>query len=304
MTATRSRWIGVNDLIRRGVKYLLRRGAIWLSQSDAAADRDHVSFDDEFSVYPELNHIFEQMHNERRGGFRSSYAWCVLHAAHLAKALGIREISVIEFGVAGGNGLLALERAAERVEGFLGVRIQAYGFDTGTGLPKPQDLRDLPNLYREGHFPMDRDRLVAQLRHARLILGEVRDTLPAFFAADPPPIGLLAVDLDLYSATVHALKVLLAEPRLLLPRVHCYFDDILGYTFADHNGARLAIAEFNQANEHRKISPIYGLRYFVPRRQRNSAWTEQVYLAHILDHELYAEHDGLGLSTRLDLASD
>lgn len=27
-----------------------------------------------------------------------------------------------------------------------------YGFDTGKGLPKPQDYRDLPNLYRESAF--------------------------------------------------------------------------------------------------------------------------------------------------------
>jgi hypothetical protein len=91
---------------------------------------------------------------------------------------------------------------------------------------------------------------------------------------------------------------------LLLPRVHCYFDDILGLTFADHNGERLAIAEFNEGHELRKVSPIYGLRYFVPRSQRQSAWPEQVYLAHVLDHELYGAYDGLMLSNRLDLVPE
>ena len=38
------------------------------------------------------------------------YAFGVLSAARLAKALGLPGISVVEFGVAGGRGLIALER--------------------------------------------------------------------------------------------------------------------------------------------------------------------------------------------------
>lgn len=37
---------------------------------------------------------------------RPNYAYCTYHAADLARRLGIPRISVIEFGVAGGNGLL------------------------------------------------------------------------------------------------------------------------------------------------------------------------------------------------------
>src|SRR4051812_4939861 len=44
---------------------------------------------------------------------RPQYLWPVLHAAHSASALGIPAIAALEFGVAGGNGLLALERAAK-----------------------------------------------------------------------------------------------------------------------------------------------------------------------------------------------
>jgi hypothetical protein len=54
-----------------------------------------------------------------------------LQGAHLAKALGIKRVSVIEFGVAGGNGLVALDRIAEKVEQALGIDIDVYGFDTG-----------------------------------------------------------------------------------------------------------------------------------------------------------------------------
>ena len=86
-----------------------------------------------------------------------------------------------------------------------------------------------------------------------------------------------------------------------MPRIHCHFDDILGFTFADHNGERLAISEFNASNPLRKISPIYGLRYCVPKSYFNASWVEQGYMAHILDQPLYNEYDHLIRHERLDL---
>jgi hypothetical protein len=44
---------------------------------------------------------------------RPPYGHCMLHAAILARKLGHPRISCIEFGVAGGNGLVAMERHAE-----------------------------------------------------------------------------------------------------------------------------------------------------------------------------------------------
>jgi len=76
--------------------------------------------------------------------------------------------------------------------------------------------------------------------------------------------------------------------------VHCYFDDILGLTYGDCNGERLAIAHFNQQQAARKLSPIYGLKFFVPRAHFDSPWTEKFYLAHIVDHPLYGATDHVG----------
>jgi hypothetical protein len=55
---------------------------------------------------------------------RPAYLLGVLCAARQALRQKIREISVIEFGVAGGTGLLALEREARSVEKELGVSIK------------------------------------------------------------------------------------------------------------------------------------------------------------------------------------
>ena len=40
---------------------------------------------------------------------RPHYAYCVYNAAILAKKLGYKSFSIIEFGVAGGNGIYFLE---------------------------------------------------------------------------------------------------------------------------------------------------------------------------------------------------
>ena len=60
---------------------------------------------------------------------------------------------MLEFGVAGGAGLLSLERIAELVEGLTGVEIEVHGFDTGTGLPAPKDYRGYATHVGRRLFP-------------------------------------------------------------------------------------------------------------------------------------------------------
>ncbi len=224
-------------------------------------------------------------------GCDHKYAWGVVQGASLAQALSIDHISVIEFGVAQGHALLCLEQIAARVRSLTGVKVSVSGFDTGAGLPSPQDYRDMPNLWSEGCFPMDVDKLKKQLTQAQLVLGPVGETIPKFIESAGPPIAFAAFDVDLYSSTRDALRIFEADHRRLLPRVHCLFDDILGYTFGDHVGERLAIADFNATHESAKISPIYGLHYYVPERYAGRMW-EKNYMAHMFHHPLYGQHDG------------
>jgi hypothetical protein len=220
---------------------------------------------------------------------RPAYGHCLLQSAMVAKKLGHTHISAIEFGVAGGNGLVALEDHALRVERETGVRVSVYGFDTGTGLPPPGDYRDLPYMWQEGYFAMDVPRLKTQLRSATLLLGPVENTLPAFFRErEPSPIGFVSFDLDYYSSTRAALRVFESEPRFLLPRVACYFDDVVGdvqWAYNEFTGELLAIREFNEAHDAIKISRVRGLRFWRDRIPR--LWHEQIYVAHMFAHPEY-----------------
>ena len=237
-------------------------------------------------------------------GLRANYTWPVLHAASVAARTGRERISVLEFGVAGGNGLLALERAAAAVERSLGVGIEVFGFDTGRGLPPPRDHRDAPFLMKDGDFPMDQARLRSRLERAQLVLGDVVDTIPAFLDSEPAEIGFIAFDLDYHSSTRDALSVLLGAPQTVMPRVLCYFDDTHGYPWGEFNGARLAIAEYNLAHDRRKLAELHGLRYLLPRSEFEQRWPEAMYIAHAFDHPAYAEPEATELVTRLDLDDD
>jgi hypothetical protein len=221
---------------------------------------------------------------------RAVYGYGLLEAAKLARRIGCPRISAIEFGVAGGNGLLALEMHAEHIKRRTGVEIDIYGFDSGQGMPPPADHRDIPYLWQAGYFPMDEAKLRASLQHSKLVLGPIQQTVPAFCTVTKPaPIGFIVFDLDYYSSTMDAFALFEGADEYFLPRINCYFDDIVGdvsSAFNEFTGELLAITDFNAAHDDMKIAPVSGMRFFdgaIPR-----GWHEQVFVVHRFRHAQYA----------------
>ncbi|MGI9434698.1 MAG: hypothetical protein ACR2Q4_07715 [Geminicoccaceae bacterium] len=225
---------------------------------------------------------------------RPHYGYCVLHAARLAKQLGVDEITAIEFGVAGGNGLVTLEDHAECVSRETGVAIRVVGFDRGSGLPEPKDYRDMPNIWQSGFYQMDIERLRGRLRHAELYLGEVGTEIEKFLADDRwPPVGAIVFDLDFYSSTIDSFRVFDLASERILPRVFCYFDDIIhGDPISGVNnftGQCLAIDDYNQASNIKKLALDRSLMR--PRKYR-AQWHQQIYLHHDFCHPAYTSFVG------------
>lgn len=220
----------------------------------------------------------------------SAYGYGLYHAADLARRLEIPAISAIEFGVAGGNGLLALERHAAAIEAETGVRIEVWGFDTGIGMPPPQDWRDMPYRFREGNYCMDVDKLRARLTRARLVLGNVAQTVQDFLTGQTPaPVGFAAFDLDYHSATLQAFGLFEGDHAAFLPRCQLYFDNIIGHELSSYNrfvGELAAIGDFNAAHDTMKIAPSMALHRFVVSRR----WYHQIYLLHRFTHPAYATY--------------
>lgn len=222
---------------------------------------------------------------------RPYYGYGLLRAAELALHLGHRRISAIEFGVAGGNGLLSLEGHAKRIKATLDVDVDIYGFDSGQGMPAPVDYRDLPYLWQEGFYAMDQEKLNEKLKTSRLFLGPVEQTIDHFLAqASIAPVGFIAFDLDYYSSTTSAFQIFRARHDLLLPRVVCYFDDIVGdieHAYNEFTGELRAIHDFNAAHEDAKLAPVRGLRYWGNRTPE--LWYEQMFVAHLFRHSDYQQ---------------
>lgn len=223
---------------------------------------------------------------------RMQYAYILHGAAKLASNLGQRRISAIEFGVAGGRGLLCMEQYAQEIERLYPVEFEIYGFDTGGGLPAPKDYRDLPYHWQRGFFAMDHQELAQKLKRSKLVIGDVADTWKTFTNDHAPaPIAAVAHDLDFYSSTVEGLKLFTIDPTHLMPRIFCYFDDTLGSDvelYSDFTGERLAINEFNAANERRKIA----VPYYLGAMEGLGSWRHQIWICHLFDHPRYNDFVG------------
>lgn len=198
--------------------------------------------------------------------------------------MGIAEISVIEFGVASGAGLLTLQQHAETAGREFGVAISVFGFDLGVGLPEVRDFRDHPDAWRAGDYPMDVAKLLPKLRPtSSLVFGDVAETVPDFVDRQTCPVGFVSMDLDLYSSTRNALHLFMSPKRKMLPHTPVYFDDILLPHSHNFAGELLAIREFNSESHGVKIDRWRGLK----RRSAfpESPWMEAMYMAHDLAAE-------------------
>lgn len=267
--------------------------------SGADGDRPDPERLDHFSA---VGVWFERLSSEHPDSARRpNYLWSILHCARIARTLQIPRIAALELGVAGGSGLVALEAAATAAADALGVRIDVHGFDTGRGLPPPEDYRDAPYLVAAGQFSMDEPALRARLQSADLHLGLVSETVPRFVDQEGPPIAFVALDLDHYSSSRDGLMLFDARPERLMPRVLVYVDDALGYPWGDSNGVRLAIREFNETHERRILDRIEGLKYTLPASERNQRWAESMWVAHVLDHPRYSDDEGVTFGTSLPL---
>ena len=218
---------------------------------------------------------------------RQHNAYGILRAADEARKLGLQSVTLIEFGVAAGAGLINMCKIAEKVSSITGIDFNIYGFDTGLGMPPPQDYKDHPELYQQGDFPMNRDQLVKLLpKNAELIIGELSETIPSFIKKLNPesPVGYVVIDVDYYSSAKEALISLSYDSSNYLPITFLYFDDIHEDYHNDWCGELLAIQEFNSENETRKISPYKFLK--TKRIFKNVSWLDHIYILHILDHTI------------------
>lgn len=230
---------------------------------------------------------------------RPTYAYCIFQAAKLASLLNYKKISILEFGCGGGNGLAVAEKHILEVERIFDVKLELYGFDMGSGLPKPRDYRDIPHYFKGGLYRMDIDAVQRKLKLAKLVIGDVKETCATFFEKyNPAPIGCILQDLDYYSSTLDSFSIFDAEPINFLPRVFMYFDDIVGgdvWLSNDYTGERLAIDEFNEKHKLQKICQ----NYYLLEECRIPWFSSMIRIYHDFQHPRY--NDYIASSEQLEI---
>jgi hypothetical protein len=219
---------------------------------------------------------------------RSNYLYGMLRAADVAKYFGKRHVTVIEFGVASGAGLLNMVALAPAIEKETGIGLRIVGFDTGRGLPTTQGYKDHPEIWNSGDFATeDRNKLLDMLGgRAEIIWGDIADNIDSFTDAIDPsaPLGFISIDVDIYSATKAALRCLTNHPEKYNPAISMYFDDVSFFFANEWAGELAAIAEFNEEHELRKIDHDRSLPGHRP--VKAEGWYSRMYICHILDHDV------------------
>ena len=90
------------------------------------------------------------------------------------------------------------------------------------------------------------------------------------------------MDLDYYSSTMEALNILNSNPANWLPRVHCYFDDLVN----EYVGGLAATKEFNNLNSERKFAQIFGLS-----TSSSRPWGGRIFIFHDFNHSRYNDRE-------------
>ena len=186
--------------------------------------------------------------------FRPHYETILLEGVLEARKLGYKTVSVLELGVAGGNGIVALEKYKKKIEKITNIEINIYGFDSGGGLPETNNKYDLPFFWKTGDFKVDKEKL-EKIIDSKIFYGDIKYTVDDFIKIHPKNIIAIFCDLDFYTSTKSFLNQMSKLKQYLCPRVYFYFDDIFdsSHCIDDQNGELLAIQEFNNENINMKI---------------------------------------------------
>lgn len=233
----------------------------------------------------------------------SQYAAGLQVACLYAELFDEKEIAAVEFGVAGGNGLVALSQHAREIQRLTSIAVRVVGFDTGIGLPAVEDWRDAPWVYKPGDYPCDPASLQARLGgRATLVVGDIRHTFPRWIRSGVPPVGFISIDVDYYSSTAAILDALAAcTPETLLPIASVYLDDILCFGVPRCVGELAAIEEFNRNNATRQFDRADWFGEF--RAYREALWLKRLFDLYCFDHPKMRCSRPRAIR-RLDLAAD
>ena len=120
-----------------------------------------------------------------------------------------------------------MKNIKKKFEKVLDIKIDIFGFDTGEGLPRTEDVNeDLPFFWKTDFYKIDKEALSKRI-NSKIFYGDVKDTVDDFVKTNKNKICCIFFDLDLYTSTKSFLNQIEKIDKHLLPRVLCYFERCL-----------------------------------------------------------------------------
>ena len=234
---------------------------------------------------------------------RPAYAYSMWLAAIQAAKLGIKKVHCIEFGVAYGYGLINMCNISKIITESTDIEFCVTGFDSDCGMPELIDYRDHPEIWVQGQFLSEHDKIRQSLTtNAKLISGNIKNTIDNFLndITEDCPLGFVSIDVDLYSSTIDCFEIFsLENPRFYLPTTIVHFDDINDQlTNNNYTGEELAIREFNANNDKRKLQELRVRQNHFPR-----GWHDHIYGLHVLNHPVKTGEISGGLLHNINITA-
>ncbi len=165
------------------------------------------------------------------------------------------------------------------------IQFEIFGFDSDVGMPTISNYKDHPEIWHTGQFLSDHNKIREYLTpNAKLISGNIKDTLEEFIKYniyEESPLGFVSVDVDLYSSAKQCFELFKnGSPSCWLPTTIVWMDDINDLlTCNNWSGEALAIREFNEESEYRKLQELRVRQNHPP-----AGWHDHIYGLHILNH--------------------
>ena len=188
---------------------------------------------------------------------RPQYALGLLMAAHQAKQLGYKKISVFELGNFNLDGLIDIEHYIDDIKKIINIDFCVFGLDYRKGLPNTKfDKRDRMYGWSVSDYKFTLKENLKKLKYAKLIVGDIKNTIPKLvkkYNFSLMPVAFVVSDVDYYTSTLNGLNILKMKPTNYVPRPIVYFDD--QFMSSHFEGEYLAIKEFNKKNKN-KLSLI------------------------------------------------
>lgn len=244
-------------------------------------DKNKINSYLKFRKKKNLNHYISLI---KKGSLpRPYYALGMLLAANQALNLGLNKISVLEISIDDYSGLQDLFQHKLDIESVMPITFEIIHLNAGSkNFNKCNNIRDrldFFNLMKSSTIKKN----IKKNSDIKIYKKNFVKDLDLIKKNLKNPLGFIIFDVNNFTLTNEAFKILNISPKKILPKPLLYFDHF--YRSSEFEGEFYSIKKFNDKNKFRKISDILELP-----EQLSTSWNKWIYLAKRMKYFINFKH--------------